>query len=437
MLVGDWEVPPGVDHGHFRWRRFPGDPPNRIIRGAVTHLQTADHDLIGQLAIGNFWTNWLQNTAELSGRWVRLPEIPKGADPLAEARAAWPDIANIVSFPDLVGLLIPEEKDKGGALIDNWVFVLRVNVGPIVQAGQRIMSTFFVRAEQFSKDTRWSRAPRAIPINVKKVLMVGLGAIGGPLAWQLARAGIGDLRCVDYDSVQIGNLPRWLYGMATIGDSKASSVAANLQLNYPPLRAEAIEYCIGSINSHPDIVGRFMAALNEVDIIVDASAELSVNRYLEGLAREKRVPYVWAYGSNGGWGGVVGRIVPGHTSGCYECFRYWMFDAVNALKEGRPSPEGAIKPPPTEDLPEVQPVGCFHPTFRGTGFDMDQVSQMAARLVVATLCLDAPSESDSYPNFPWDVAVLSQWDPETGLPTVPDWITYSLRRHPKCQHHDE
>ena len=43
MLVGDWEVPPGVDHGHFRWRRFPGDPPNRIIRGAVTHLQTADH----------------------------------------------------------------------------------------------------------------------------------------------------------------------------------------------------------------------------------------------------------------------------------------------------------------------------------------------------------------------------------------------------------
>ena len=436
MLIGDWDVPPEIDRGYFCWRRFPADPLNRFVRGAVTHLKTANNKTIGELAMGKFWTDWLQNGAELSGRWVRLPAIPKGSDPLEEARAVWPDIANMIGSPDLIGLLIPEEKEKGGELIDNWVFVLRVSAQH-EQTNQQGTVLFLVRAEQFSEETKWSRAPRAIPIGAKKALVVGLGAIGAPLAWQLARAGIGDLRCVDYDSVQIGNVPRWLYGMAMIGDSKASCVAANLQQHYPPLRAEAIEYCVGAVDASPATYGRFMAALDEVDIVVDGTAEVSVNRHLEELARERGIPYVWAYGSNGGWGGVVGRSVPGRTSGCYECFQYRMLDAVNALAGGRPVPERAIEPPPAEDLPDVQPVGCFHPTFRGTGFDMDQVSQMAARLVVATLCLDAPPESDSYPNFPWDVAVLSQWDPETGLPTVPNWTTYSLERHPDCQHHDD
>lgn len=294
-----------------------------------------------------------------------------------------------------------------------------------------------LRAEQFSEETRWARAPRAIPISSKKALVVGLGAIGAPLTWQLARAGIGELRCVDDDSVQIGNIPRWLFGMGVIGDSKAECLATNMPLNYPPMQAEAIEYKVGSLDTRPNTYGRFITALNEVDIIVDATAEVSVNRYLEAQAIERGIPYIWAYGSNGGWGGIVGRSLPGRTEGCYECFQHRMLDAVNALKVGEPIPEGAILPPPAENLPDVQPVGCFHPTFRGTGFDMDQVSLMAARLTVATLCQSSPPETDSYPDFPWDIAVLSQWNEQGSIPTVPNWNTYTLDRHKECQYHDD
>lgn len=435
MLVGDWEVPANIDHGYFRWRRFPGDPPNRIMRGAVTHLEAADRALLGELDMGAHWTDWLNQGQELKGRWVRLSAIPSGQDPLEEARSAWPELATMTDPLDLVGLLIPEERDKGGAMLDNWVFILRVQRKQ-EQAGQAIVAHITLRAEQFSEETKWARAPRAIPIAAKKVLLVGLGAVGAPLAWQLARAGIGTLWCVDYDSVQIGNLPRWLWGMGNLGDPKAKCVAANLQHHYPPLHAEAIELQVGSLDTHVETYGRFMAAIDSVDMIVDASAEVSVNRYLEGLARTKGIPYVWAYGTNGAWGGVVGRTVPRQTAGCYECFRYRLLDGAKALSACDSVPEGKITPPPAEDLPDVQPVGCFHPTFRGTGFDLDTISQLAARLVVATLCRDAPEASDSYTDFTWDIAVLSQWDYQTGQPTVPEWHTYKMERHIDCQRHE-
>lgn len=438
ILVGDWAVPPGIDGGTFLWRRFPMDPVNRSVRGAITHLKATNGALLGELSLGQFWDDLIRGAPELSGQWVRLKPIPEGSNILEAAGAALKDIAIGMGGHELIALLIPEEREKGGAQLDNWVFFRRtVQLATTNQQLTIIGPPIPIRAEQVSQETKWARAPRATPIGTKKALLVGLGAVGGPLAWQLARAGIGDLRCADYDSVQIGNIPRWLYGMPMIGESKAACVALNLQYQYPPLRAEPIFYKVGASNTDPQVHGRFMAALEEADIVVDATAELSVNRYMAKLAKEKGIPYVWAYGSPGGWGGVIGRIVPGRTPGCYECFRYKLSDAAEAQTAGYPLPAGAIALPPEENRPNVQPVGCFHPTFRGTGFDMDQVSQMAARLVVATLCLGADPQLESYPDFPWDVAILSQWDPSTDLPTVPTWTTYSLDRHQKCQYHDD
>ena len=434
MLVADWAVPPEINRGTFLWRHFPLDSPHEYGRGVVTEIRAADGRLLGQLTLGKKWDSMLHTSRQMTGRWVRLPSIPRGPDPLAEARSIWPQVARMAGTPDLTGLLIPEEREKNGNTIDNWVFCLRTHmIHP--QSGQLLANHAFIRAEQFTKETKWARAPRAIHIANKKALVIGLGAIGAPLAWQLARAGIGELRCVDYDSVQIGNLPRWMYGLPEIGKSKAACLAANLQLSYPPLISESIEHRIGGVTNNPTHYARFQTSLDEVDIIVDATAEIAINQYLEGLARERNIPYVWAYGSPGGWGGVIGRSVPGRTEGCYECAQYRMLDASAFQQKSLPATPCAIVPPPAENLPGVQPVGCFNPTFRGTGFDMDQVSQMAARLVVATLCQEAQPTADCYPDFPWDVAVLSQWDNQIDQPTVPNWTTYTLERHPECQNH--
>ena len=93
--------------------------------------------------------------------------------------------------------------------------------------------------------------------------------------------------------------------------------------------------------------------------------------------------------------------------------------------------EGFHKPP-HEDIPEIQPVGCFHPTFTGTGFDMDHVSLAAVRLVVSTLC---SGQEGIYPDFDWDVGVVDLWD-EKKTPIEPCWTTYPLTRHPNCKAHE-
>ncbi|WP_083251465.1 HesA/MoeB/ThiF family protein [Acidihalobacter yilgarnensis] len=447
MVTGDWVIPPGVKRGYLSWKVLPSANIPHYVRGCVAQIQSETGDSLGDLSMGVHWDGQLRGIPDIAGRWLRLETIPNDPnDILKEAREEWPGLEKTIGVPDLIGLLIPEEKNTADDILYNWVFITRMLVPMLVaqapQAPQAFqittdLATSVIRAEQFSPETRWARTPRTQYLESKKAVVVGLGAIGSPLAWQLARSGIGELVCVDCDSVQIGNIPRWLYGFSALGDRKAACIANNLQQQYPPLRATSIDYKVGVAEASTAVpYEQFLASIASADIVIDATAEVSINRYLESLAREHGIPYVWAYASNGGWGGVVGRSIPGATLGCYECFQYHMIDAVNARAAGAPVPDGGIDLPPAEDKPDVQPVGCFHPTFRGTGFDLDQVSQLAARLAVATLGRDAPDE-DKYQDFTWDIAVLSQWDPTSDQPTVPNWKTHSLDRHQSCQHHDD
>ena len=134
------------------------------------------------------------------------------------------------------------------------------------------------------------------------------------------------------------------------------------------------------------------------------------------------IPMVWATGTAGAYGGVVGRISGDWRQSCWGCYQ-------REIAQATPS----IDLPPAEDGAEesVQTIGCFHPTFTGTGFDMDHVSLMATRLAIATLCR---GQEGAYPDFDWNVAVLSLRDDE-GDPIPSKWKTHQLAKHPECDEH--
>ena len=62
-----------------------------------------------------------------------------------------------------------------------------------------------------------------------RVLIVGLGGLGSPVALYLAAAGVGHITLVDDDKVMLSNLPRQIiYGEHDIGAFKATVAAARL-----------------------------------------------------------------------------------------------------------------------------------------------------------------------------------------------------------------
>ena len=112
------------------------------------------------------------------------------------------------------------------------------------------------------------------------VAICGLGGLGSNIAIALARAGVGKLRLIDFDRVDITNLHRQQYKAAQIGSCKANSLASNLQEISPYTEVEAVTEKITEEN--------FVALLKGADIICEAfdnaeSKAMLVNGVLEQL----------------------------------------------------------------------------------------------------------------------------------------------------------
>src|SRR6266496_1950075 len=67
-------------------------------------------------------------------------------------------------------------------------------------------------------------------LKAAKVLVIGTGGLGSPLALYLAAAGVGTLGLVDYDTVDASNLQRQIiHGTRDVGRSKCQSAADKLR----------------------------------------------------------------------------------------------------------------------------------------------------------------------------------------------------------------
>jgi hypothetical protein len=156
--------------------------------------------------------------------------------------------------------------------------------------------------------------------------------------------------------------------------------------------------------------------LDGVDLLYDATAELTVNRVLSKLAAERGIPYILVAGTPGMWGGRVVRVLPKEDKGCWACYRY-------ATEEG-------VIPSPIFDAKngQVAPEGCRAPTFSGTNFDALEISMAGVRMAVSTLM---EGVHGGYPSINWDIAVINLRD-KFGAVIPPQWTTHHLLRHPKC-----
>ncbi len=142
-----------------------------------------------------------------------------------------------------------------------------------------------------------------------RVLIAGAGGLGSPAALYLTAAGIGTIRVIDHDRVELSNLNRQiLHGEKDIGRDKSDSAKRRLKNLSSAVKIEAISETITDDN-----VSRLAG---DCDIIVDAMDNLATRYLLNRCAIERKIPLV--HGAVSGFEGRLTTILPGETA-CLKC----------------------------------------------------------------------------------------------------------------------
>jgi len=149
---------------------------------------------------------------------------------------------------------------------------------------------------------------RQLRLKHARVLLLGLGGLGCPVATTLAGAGVGQLTLIDGDKVELSNLPRQsLYQTADIGKAKAEVAAARLRLQNPHPRLTVLQ-------CRPDDQ-QLRQAIADCDVLVDCSDNLPARLQLNRLAREAGKPLFAGAVS----GSSAQLYLLNSQTACYQC----------------------------------------------------------------------------------------------------------------------
>lgn len=150
-----------------------------------------------------------------------------------------------------------------------------------------------------------------LKIRNASVCIAGLGGLGSPVALQLAAMGVGRIRLVDQDVVELSNLHRQLlYGAEYIGYPKVEVAAKRLRDLNPNVDVEPLPLSINADNAEK--------ILSDIDVIVDGLDRMAPRYAINRACQKVGVPYVFAAAIM--TFGNVSTIIPGKTP-CLECFQ--------------------------------------------------------------------------------------------------------------------
>ncbi len=148
-----------------------------------------------------------------------------------------------------------------------------------------------------------------LKLKQSRVCVVGVGGLGNPITTRLAAMGVGKIRIVDRDVIELSNLHRQtMFDEDDVGQVKVETAAKKLRkLNNDII----IEELPVSINDYTAL-----DAVDGCDVVIDALDSVNARYSLNRACIEKKIPFV-----TGAAVGVTGQtftIVP-NESACYHC----------------------------------------------------------------------------------------------------------------------
>jgi len=141
-----------------------------------------------------------------------------------------------------------------------------------------------------------------------KVLVIGLGGLGSPLAMYLASSGVGHLTLVDHDRVELTNLQRQIvHDTESLGTEKVESAARRLRALNPEIAVDTVNRKLEG--------EALLAAVRTADVVIDGSDNFATRYIVNAACVKAGRPLVT--GAVARFEGQVTVIVPGGP--CYRC----------------------------------------------------------------------------------------------------------------------
>jgi len=150
-----------------------------------------------------------------------------------------------------------------------------------------------------------------IALRNAKVLIVGMGGLGNPVAMYLAAAGVGTLYLADGDHVEITNLQRQiLFNEQDIQNNKADVACEKVQRQNPDITIEAIDEMLDE-----ELCDYY---LEQVDLVLDCTDNISTRYLINQACINHKKPLI--VGAATGFDGQQLVIDPRDPdSACYHC----------------------------------------------------------------------------------------------------------------------
>ncbi len=162
-----------------------------------------------------------------------------------------------------------------------------------------------------------------------RVLLIGAGGLGSPIALYLAAAGIGTIGIVDADVVDASNLQRQvLYTTVDIGSPKVNVAASRLASLNPDVTVVPLQVWFTAENAE--------SLVADYDVVIDATDNFEAKFLIADACHRKSIPYSHA-GVDLFFGQTI-TVIPGQTT-CYRC----LFEAPPANNGDAPrGPLGVV-----------------------------------------------------------------------------------------------
>ena len=141
------------------------------------------------------------------------------------------------------------------------------------------------------------------------VCVVGVGGLGNPITSRLAAMGVGKLRVVDRDVIELSNLHRQImFNEDDVGQVKVEVAAKKLKKINPEVEIEALPISVNDYTALDVVEG--------CDVVIDALDSVNARYSLNKACVEKNIPFVT--GAAVGVTGQVFTVLPKKTA-CYHC----------------------------------------------------------------------------------------------------------------------